>query len=192
MPITSISALPVRSTSWCENRWLSDAWKCLHQILFYDMTDGCDVKFWTLKWNSQAEYIYIYIVDYLRWGVRGLKNTVGTSATALLGGEVQTFCDRTTGKFSKMLGSLTRVTKSNLLALGTTQISSFFTRHWTKFLTHHRGNYPVTCFVSKPSRITLVDLSIINTVCWELWETDAAWCVIVMYAIVLFIGGWSD
>ena len=33
---------------------------------------------------------------------------------------------------------------------------------WTKFLTHHTGNYPVTCFVSKPSRITLVELSIIN------------------------------
>ena len=32
--------------------------------------------------------------------------------------------------------SLTRVTKSYLLALGTTQISSYFTKHWTKFLTH--------------------------------------------------------
>ena len=53
----------------------------------------------------------------------------------------------------------TRVTKSYLLALGTTQISSYFTKHWTKFLTHQTGNYPVTCFVSKPSRITLVELS---------------------------------
>ena len=60
---------------------------------------------------------------------------------------------------------LTRVTKSYLLALGTTQISSSFTKHWTKFLTHQTGNYPVTCFVSKPSRITLVELSIINTNC---------------------------
>ena len=59
--------------------------------------------------------------------------------------------------------SLTRVTKSYLLALGTTQISSYFTKHYTKFLTHQTGNYPVTCFVSKPSRITLVELSIINT-----------------------------
>ena len=55
--------------------------------------------------------------------------------------------------------SLTRVTKIYLLALGTTQISSYFTKHWTKFLTHQTGNYPVTCFVSKPSRITLVELS---------------------------------
>ena len=191
MPITSISALPVRSTSWCENRWPV---RCMKMptpdiILWYDRWVWREVLDSEMKLTGR---VYIYIVDYLRWGVRGLKNTVGTSATALLGGEVQTFCDRTTGEFSKMLGSLTRVTKSNLLALGTTQISSFFTRHWTKFLTHHTGNYPVTCFVSKPSRITLVDLSIINTVCWELWETDAAWCVIVMYAIVLFIGGWSD
>ena len=52
--------------------------------------------------------------------------------------------------------SLTRVTKSYLLALGTTQISSYFTKHWTKFLTHQTGNYPVTCFVSKPSRITSI------------------------------------
>ena len=58
--------------------------------------------------------------------------------------------------------SLTRVTKSYLSALGTTQISSCFTKHWTKFLTHQTGIYPV-CFVSKPSRITLVELSIINT-----------------------------
>ena len=28
-----------------------------------------------------------------------------------------------------------------------------------KFLTHQTGDYPVTCFVSKPSRITLVELS---------------------------------
>ena len=42
----------------------------------------------------------------------------------------------------------------------TTQISSYFTK---QFLTHQTGNYPVTCFVSKPSRITLVELSIINT-----------------------------
>ena len=54
--------------------------------------------------------------------------------------------------------SLTRVTKRYLLALGTTQISSHFTKHWTKFLTHQTGNYPVTCFVSKPSRVTLVEL----------------------------------
>ena len=59
--------------------------------------------------------------------------------------------------------SLTRVTKSYLSALGTTQISSYITKHWTKFLTHQTGNYPVTCFVSKPSRSTLVVLSIINT-----------------------------
>ena len=56
--------------------------------------------------------------------------------------------------------SLTRVTKSYLSALGTIQISSFITKHWTKFLTHQTGNYPVTCFVSNPSRITLVVLSI--------------------------------
>ena len=49
--------------------------------------------------------------------------------------------------------SLTRVTKSYLLALETTQISYSFTKHWTKFLTHQAGNYPLTCFVSKPSRI---------------------------------------
>ena len=59
--------------------------------------------------------------------------------------------------------SLTRVTKSYLLALGTTQISSFFTKHRTKLLTRQTGNYPVTCFGSKPSRITLVESSIINT-----------------------------
>ena len=41
----------------------------------------------------------------------------------------------------------------NLLALGTTQISSYFTKHWTKFLTHQTGNCPVTCCISKPSRI---------------------------------------
>ena len=64
---------------------------------------------------------------------------------------------------SQRLISLTRVTKSYDLALGTNQISSFFTKHWTKFLSHQTGNYPVTCFVSKPSRITLVELSIINT-----------------------------
>ena len=57
---------------------------------------------------------------------------------------------------------ITRVTKT-FLALGTTQINSYFTKNWTKFLTHQTGNYPVTCFVSKPSRITLVVLSIINT-----------------------------
>ena len=50
--------------------------------------------------------------------------------------------------------SFTRVTRSYLLAMGTTQISSCFTKHWTKFVTHQTGNYPVTCFVSKPSRIT--------------------------------------
>ena len=49
------------------------------------------------------------------------------------------------------------------MALGTTQISSYFTKHWTKFLTHQRRNYPVTCFVSKSSGITSVELSIINT-----------------------------
>ena len=64
---------------------------------------------------------------------------------------------------SAMSVALTRVTKSYLLALGTTHISSFFTKHWTKFLTHQTGNHPVTCFVSKPSRSTLVVLSIINT-----------------------------
>ena len=36
--------------------------------------------------------------------------------------------------------SLTRVTKSYLLALGTSQISSYFTKHGTKFLTHQTGN----------------------------------------------------
>ena len=56
-----------------------------------------------------------------------------------------------------------RRTHPYLLAPGTTQISSYFTKHWTKFLTNQTGNYPVTCFVSKPSRITLVELSIINT-----------------------------
>ena len=61
--------------------------------------------------------------------------------------------------------SLTRVTKSYLfifLALGTTQISSYFTKHWTKILTHQTWNYPVTRFVSKPSRITLIQ-KITNT-----------------------------
>ena len=43
--------------------------------------------------------------------------------------------------------SLTRVTKSYLLALGTTKISSFFTKHWTKFLTHQTGKYPAPCVV---------------------------------------------
>ena len=32
-----------------------------------------------------------------------------------------------------------------------------------EFLTQQTGNYPVTCFVSKPSRITSVEVSIINT-----------------------------
>ena len=58
--------------------------------------------------------------------------------------------------------SLTRVTKSYLLALGSTQISCYFTKHWTKFLTHQTGNYPVTCFVSKPSRITSVEFLILH------------------------------
>ena len=65
--------------------------------------------------------------------------------------------------YLKVFTSLTRVTKSYLLALGTTQISSCITKHWTKFLTHQTGNYPVTCFGSKPSRIYSVELSIINT-----------------------------
>ena len=56
--------------------------------------------------------------------------------------------------------SSTRVTKSYPSALGTTQLSScVITKHWTKFLTHQTGNYPVTCFVSKPSGMTLVVLS---------------------------------
>ena len=46
--------------------------------------------------------------------------------------------------------SLTRVTKSYLSVLGTTQISSYITKQWTTFQTHQTGNYPVTCFVSKP------------------------------------------
>ena len=66
------------------------------------------------------------------------------------------------GRCARSLTS-TRVTKSCFLALGTTQISSYFTKHWLKLLTHQTGNYPVTFFVSKPSRITLVELSIINT-----------------------------
>ena len=37
------------------------------------------------------------------------------------------------------INHLTRVTKSYLLALGTTQISSYFTKHWTKFLTHYES-----------------------------------------------------
>ena len=50
--------------------------------------------------------------------------------------------------------SLTRVTKSYLSALGTTQISSYITKHWTKFLIHQTGNYPMsnticTCFPPK-------------------------------------------
>ena len=51
--------------------------------------------------------------------------------------------------------SITRVTKSYLLALRTTQISSYFTKHSIKFLTHQAGNNPVTCFVPKPSHILL-------------------------------------
>ena len=51
--------------------------------------------------------------------------------------------------------SITRVTKSYLLALRTTQISSYFTKHSSKFLTHQAGNNPVTCFVPKPSHILL-------------------------------------
>ena len=71
--------------------------------------------------------------------------------------------------------SLARVTKSYLLALGTTQISSYFTKHWLKFLIHQTGNYPVTCFVSKPSRITLEELSIINTSYQKLpWTTQTS------------------
>ena len=35
--------------------------------------------------------------------------------------------------------NLTRVTRSYLLALGATQISSFFTKHWTKFLIGRSG-----------------------------------------------------
>ena len=33
---------------------------------------------------------------------------------------------------------------------------SLSTKHRTKYLTHQTGNYPVTCFVSRPSGITLV------------------------------------
>ena len=54
--------------------------------------------------------------------------------------------------------SLTRATKSYLLSPGTSEISSSFTKPCTKFLTHQTGKYPVTCFVSKPSRTTLVEL----------------------------------
>ena len=56
----------------------------------------------------------------------------------------------------KRVTPFTRVTKSYLSALGTTQISSYIPKHWTKFPTHQTGNYPVTCFVSKPSGITSV------------------------------------
>ena len=34
---------------------------------------------------------------------------------------------------------------------------SLSTKHRTKSLTHQTGNYPVTCFVSRPSGITLVE-----------------------------------
>ena len=60
--------------------------------------------------------------------------------------------------------SLTRVTKSYLLALGTTPISSYFTKHWTKFLTHQTGNYLVTCLVSKMSRMQKWQMSLRTTV----------------------------
>ena len=33
---------------------------------------------------------------------------------------------------------------------------SLSTKHRTKSLTHQTGNYPVTCFVSRPSGITFV------------------------------------
>ena len=49
--------------------------------------------------------------------------------------------------------SLTRVTKSYLLALRTTQISSFFTKHRNKFQTNQTGNYPVTCLVYNMKRM---------------------------------------
>ena len=46
--------------------------------------------------------------------------------------------------------SLTRVTDSFLLALGTTQISSYFTKHWTKFLTHQTRELHRDMFRFKP------------------------------------------
>ena len=56
---------------------------------------------------------------------------------------------------TRMYVSLTRVAESYLLALGTTHISSYFTKHWTKCLTHQTGNYRVTfydkCSSSWPS-----------------------------------------
>ena len=35
-------------------------------------------------------------------------------------------------------------------------LQSLSPKHRTKSLTHQTGNYPVTCFVSRPSGITLV------------------------------------
>ena len=52
--------------------------------------------------------------------------------------------------------SLQVTIKTNLLAELKHQAPNF----GTKSLTHQTGNYPVTCFVSRPSRITLVKFAI--------------------------------
>ena len=42
------------------------------------------------------------------------------------------------------------------VTIKTNLLQSLSTKHRTKYLTHQTGNYPVTCFVSRPSGITLV------------------------------------
>ena len=74
------------------------------------------------------------------------------------------------------LSSTPRVTKSYLLALGTTQISSFFAKYWTQFLSHQTGNHPVTCFVFRTCLHGKTDL-----------ETPAE-CIILHR---IYINAWS-
>ena len=66
-----------------------------------------------------------------------------------------------------VLLSLTRVTKSYLLALGTTQISSFSPSTELKVSNSSDRELPRDMFRLKPSRITLVELScyVVSTDC---------------------------
>ena len=64
--------------------------------------------------------------------------------------------------------SLTRVTKSYLLVLGTTQISSFFTKRWIKFLTHQTGDYPVSCVLVSCGEMLASMVACVEEVC-KIW-----------------------
>ena len=62
---------------------------------------------------------------------------------------------------------ITRVTKTyqgTFLALGTTQICSYFTNHWTKFLTHLTGNNPWHVSFQNRLESTFVEMFVVTRV----------------------------